>query len=302
MTFNEINSAFHFPALSQGLVKSNGANDYQNIFQAWHNQFVASSKAVKIGHELNPELQIGCMIIYATTYGIDSNPVNQVATMIENQEFNYYCTDVQVRGEYPAYAERMYQKYAVKDLVIEEGDLELLKEYPVDYIGFSYYMSTAVDVTGTTNDTANGNLLGGVKNPFLEASEWGWQIDPEGLRIALNELYNRYQKPLFIVENGLGAIDKVDENFYVADDYRIDYLRRHIEAMAEAVADGVDLMGYTPWGCIDLVSASTGEMSKRYGFIYVDLDDEGNGTKNRYEKKSFNWYKQVIETNGQNLD
>ena len=289
MTFNEINSAFHFPALSQGLVKSNGANDYQNIFQAWHNQFVASSKAVKIGHELNPELQIGCMIIYATTYGIDSNPVNQVATMIENQEFNYYCTDVQVRGEYPAYAERMYQKYAVKDLVIEEGDLELLKEYPVDYIGFSYYMSTAVDVTGTTNDTANGNLLGGVKNPFLEASEWGWQIDPEGLRIALNELYNR-------------AIDKVDENFYVADDYRIDYLRRHIEAMAEAVADGVDLMGYTPWGCIDLVSASTGEMSKRYGFIYVDLDDEGNGTKNRYEKKSFNWYKQVIETNGQNLD
>ena len=302
MTFNEINSAFHFPALSQGLVKSNGANDYQNIFQAWHNQFVASSKAVKIGHELNPELQIGCMIIYATTYGIDSNPVNQVATMIENQEFNYYCTDVQVRGEYPAYAERMYQKYAVKDLVIEEGDLELLKEYPVDYIGFSYYMSTAVDVTGTTNDTANGNLLGGVKNPFLEVSEWGWQIDPEGLRIALNELYNRYQKPLFIVENGLGAIDKVDENFYVADDYRIDYLRRHIEAMAEAVADGVDLMGYTPWGCIDLVSASTGEMSKRYGFIYVDLDDEGNGTKNRYEKKSFNWYKQVIETNGQNLD
>ena len=302
MTFNEINSAFHFPALSQGLVKSNGANDYQNIFQAWHNQFVASSKAVKIGHELNPELQIGCMIIYATTYGIDSNPVNQVATMIENQEFNYYCTDVQVRGEYPAYAERMCQKYAVKDLVIEEGDLELLKEYPVDYIGFSYYMSTAVDVTGTTNDTANGNLLGGVKNPFLEASEWGWQIDPEGLRIALNELYNRYQKPLFIVENGLGAIDKVDENFYVADDYRIDYLRRHIEAMAEAVADGVDLMGYTPWGCIDLVSASTGEMSKRYGFIYVDLDDEGNSTKNRYEKKSFNWYKQVIETNGQNLD
>lgn len=302
MTFNEINSAFHFPALSQGLVKSNGANDYQNIFQAWHNQFVASSKAVKIGHELNPELKIGCMIIYATTYGIDSNPVNQVATMIENQEFNYYCTDVQVRGEYPAYAERIYQKYDVKDLVIEEGDLELLKEYPVDYIGFSYYMSTAVDVTGTTNDTANGNLLGGVKNPFLEASEWGWQIDPEGLRIALNELYNRYQKPLFIVENGLGAIDKVDENFYVADDYRIDYLRRHIEAMAEAVADGVDLMGYTPWGCIDLVSASTGEMSKRYGFIYVDLDDEGNGTKNRYEKKSFNWYKQVIETNGQNLD
>ncbi|WP_279276371.1 family 1 glycosylhydrolase [Enterococcus faecium] len=228
MTFNEINSAFHFPALSQGLVKSNGAGEYQNIFQAWHNQFVASSKAVKIGHELRSDIQIGCMIIYATTYSIDANPVNQAAT-------------------------------------------------------------------------SEGNLLGGVKNPFLEASEWGWQIDPEGLRIALNELYNRYQKPLFIVENGLGAIDHMEEDGTIIDDYRIDYLRRHIEAMANAVADGVDLMGYTPWGCIDLVSASTGEMSKRYGFIYVDLDDEGNGTLNRSKKKSFDWYKEVIASNGVNL-
>src|SRR5699024_3128755 len=158
-----------------------------------------------------------------------------------------------------------------------------------------------VHETATEEDKVNGNILGGVRNPFLKASEWGWQIDPTGLRIALNELYDRYQKPLFIVENGLGAIDQVDENFYVEDDYRIDYLREHIEAMADAVADGVDLMGYTPWGCIDLVSASTGEMSKRYGFIYVDLDDEGKGTGNRYEKKSFNWYKKVIETNGEDL-
>ena len=149
--------------------------------------------------------------------------------------------------------------------------------------------------------TSEGILLGGVKNPFLEASEWGWQIDPEGLRIALNELYNRYQKPLFIVENGLGAIDHMEEDGTIIDDYRIDYLRRHIEAMANAVADGVDLMGYTPWGCIDLVSASTGEMSKRYGFIYVDLDDEGNGTLNRSKKKSFDWYKEVIASNGVNL-
>jgi 6-phospho-beta-glucosidase len=301
MTFNEINSAFHFPALSQGLVKSNGAGDCQNIFQAWHHQFVASSQAVKIAHELDPNLQIGCMIIYATTYSIDANPVNQVATMIENQEFNFYCTDVQARGEYPAYTQRMFKKYGVTELKMEPGDLELLKEYPVDYIGFSYYMSSAVNETAEEEDTVVGNLLGGVRNPFLKASEWGWQIDPDGLRIALNELYNRYQKPLFIVENGLGAIDQVDENFYVEDDYRIDYLRRHIEAMSDAVKDGVDLMGYTPWGCIDLVSASTGEMSKRYGFIYVDLDDEGNGTKNRYEKKSFDWYKKVIATNGTDL-
>lgn len=171
----------------------------------------------------------------------------------------------------------------------------------MDYIGFSYYMSSAIDEINPDADTSNGNLLGGVKNPFLEASEWGWQIDPEGLRVALNELYNRYEKPLFIVENGLGAIDKVEEDGSINDDYRIDYLRRHIEAMADAVADGVDLMGYTPWGCIDLVSASTGEMSKRYGFIYVDLDDEGNGTLARTKKKSFDWYKAVIKTNGEEL-
>lgn len=301
MTFNEINSAFHFPALSQGMVKVTGANDYQNVFQAWHNQFVASAKAIKIGRKINPNMQMGCMIIYATTYSIDSNPINQMATLEQNQEFNFYCTDVQARGEYPAYQQRMFKKYGVTELEIGTEDLKLMKEYTIDYIGFSYYMSSAIDETSQEVDTVAGNLLGGVRNPFLKASEWGWQIDPEGLRIALNELYDRYQKPLFIVENGLGAIDKVDENFYVADDYRIDYLRQHIEAMSDAIHDGVDLIGYTPWGCIDLVSASTGEMSKRYGFIYVDLDDEGNGTLNRYEKKSFHWYKQVIDSNGTNL-
>lgn len=301
MTFNEINSAFHFPALSQGIVNSTGASDYQNVFQAWHNQFVASSKAVKIGHELNPDLQIGCMIIYATTYSMDSNPINQMATIEQNQEMNFFCADVQVCGEYPAYTKRIFDKYNVSELDIAEGELELLKDYPVDYIGFSYYMSSVVDITDEEAAKSSGNLLAGLKNPFLKASEWGWQIDPVGLRIALNELYNRYEKPVFIVENGLGAIDKVDENFYVADDYRIDYLREHIEAMAAAIVDGVDITGYTPWGCIDLVSASTGEMSKRYGFIYVDLDDEGNGTGNRYEKKSFDWYRQVIATNGTNL-
>ncbi|EOT39796.1 MULTISPECIES: glycoside hydrolase family 1 protein [Enterococcus] len=301
MTFNEINSPFELPALSMGMVKSNGGGNWQNIFQAWHHQFVASAKAVKIGHALKADLQIGCMIIYGTSYSYDANPVNQVATMIQNQEFNYFCADVQVRGQYPAYTTRMLEKYQVKPLAVKDDDLALIAENTVDYIGFSYYMSTAINET-TTAEKVQGNILGGVKNPFLAASDWGWQIDPKGLRIALNELYNRYQKPLFIVENGLGAYDEVDENFYVADDYRIDYLRQHIIAMGEAVADGVDLMGYTPWGCIDLVSASTGEMSKRYGFIYVDKDDEGNGTLNRYEKKSFDWYRNVIATNGQKLD
>ena len=303
MTFNEINSALHAPVLSQGMIKQTGSADFTNIIQAWHNQFVASSKAVKIGHELDPELQIGCMIIYATTYSIDANPVNQIATMKQNQFFNYYCTDVQVRGKYPSFADSFYQEYGVdKDkLEMTEEDFALLAEHTVDYIGFSYYMSAAVDVTTEEVDEVQGNLLGGVRNPFLEASDWGWQIDPEGLRLALNDLYHRYQKPLFIVENGLGAIDERKEDGTIEDDYRIDYLRRHIEAMGEAIEDGVELMGYTPWGCIDLVSASTGEMSKRYGFIYVDLDDQGNGTLDRSKKKSFDWYKEVIATNGKKL-
>lgn len=303
MTFNEINSALHFPALSQGMVLSNGAGDFKNIAQAWHNQFVASSLAVKIGHELDPDLKIGCMIIYATTYSLDANPVNQAATMEQNQIFNYYCADVQVRGEYPGFTNRFLNSRGVKfeDLDITQEDLDLLKAYPVDYVGFSYYMSSAVTVTGDESDTVDGNLLGGVRNPFLKASEWGWQIDPVGLRIALNELYNRYQKPVFVVENGLGAVDEINADGQIIDDYRIDYLRAHIEQMAKAIEDGVDLMGYTPWSCIDLVSASTGEMSKRYGFIYVDLDDKIEGSGKRMKKKSFDWYKQVIATNGADL-
>lgn len=305
MTFNEINSANEFPALSQGLVPSNGANDFTHIAQAWHNQFVASSKAVKIGHELDPDLKIGCMIIYATSYAMDANPINQVANLLQNQGFNYYCADVQVRGKYPAFRDRFLKEHGTSweklDTTVE--DLELLSKYPVDYVGFSYYMSSCVDEVNDAGGAARGNLVGGVKNPFLESSDWGWQIDPDGLRIALNELYYRYQKPVFVVENGLGAKDVVEADGAIHDGYRIAYLRKHIEAMKLAVnEDGVDLMGYTPWGCIDLVSASTGEMSKRYGFIYVDLDDAGNGTLDRSRKDSFEWYKKVISTNGEVLE
>ncbi|MGL5548598.1 MAG: glycoside hydrolase family 1 protein [Culicoidibacterales bacterium] len=298
MTFNEINGALHFPALSMGMVPSTGSSDYTNVFQAWHHQFVASAKATKIAHELDESLKIGCMIIYATTYSYDANPVNQLAAQEANQEFNYFCVDVHARGAYPEFTERMLKKYGVKTIVMEPGDLEVMKEHTVDYIGFSYYMSTVVDVTGAAAGTSKGNLLGGVTNPFLEASQWGWQIDPIGLRIALNDLSNRYKLPLFIVENGLGAIDVVETDGTIQDDYRIDYLRQHIEQMGLGIQDGADLIGYTPWGCIDLVSASTGEMSKRYGFIYVDRDDQGNGTNKRSKKKSFDWYQQVIATNG----
>ncbi|MDR0921823.1 MAG: glycoside hydrolase family 1 protein [Lactobacillales bacterium] len=298
MTFNEINSAFELPALSMGMVPATGAKDYTNIFQALHHQFVASALAVKIGHELNPELQIGCMQIFGTMYSFDANPVNQLANQLHNKGFNYYTSDVQVRGEYPTFQARLFEQYGVKEIEILDGDLELLKEHTVDYIGFSYYMSGVTDVTRKDAETVQGNLLGGVKNPFLEASEWGWQIDPIGLRIALNDLWDRYQVPLFIVENGLGAVDEVKDG-KVHDTYRMDYLEKHIKEMHEAVLDGVDLMGYTPWGCIDLVSASTGEMSKRYGFIYVDLDNDGNGTGDRLRKDSFDWYKEVIHTNGE---
>ena len=303
MTFNEINSATFFSGLSQGLVPSNGGDDKTNVFKAWHNQFVASAQAVKFGHDLNKSLQIGCMSIYSTTYSFDANPVNQLATQESIQEFNYFCNDVQVRGAYPAFTNRLHRKHGVNAdaLEISEEDLKIIKEGTVDYIGFSYYMSTVESKTGEGVQASGNMVLGGVKNPFLKESEWGWAVDPDGLCYALNDLYGRYQVPLFIVENGLGAIDKVEEDGTIQDDYRIDYLKKHIQSMNEAVEDGVDLMGYTPWGCIDLVSASTGEMSKRYGFIYVDLDDEGKGTKKRSKKKSFDWYKEVIASNATNL-
>ncbi|PGV52575.1 glycoside hydrolase family 1 protein [Bacillus sp. AFS037270] len=300
MTFNEINGATHFPLFGLGFSASSEEARLQESFQGLHHQFVASALAVKIGHEIIPGSQIGCMLVYAPVYAFDSNPENVMHALKEEQIFNYYCGDVQVRGEYPAFAERYFKENGIK-LDIQDGDLEIIKEGTVDYIGFSYYMSRTEKKEKTNEESSSGNIIGGVKNPFLKASDWGWEIDPEGLRISLNKLYDRYQVPLFIVENGLGAIDKVEADGAINDDYRIDYLRDHIKAMGEAIEDGVNLIGYTPWGCIDLVSASTGEMSKRYGFIYVDRHDDGSGTLERSRKKSFFWYKDVIATNGEQL-
>ncbi|EKT57309.1 glycoside hydrolase family 1 protein [Providencia sneebia] len=300
MTFNEINSAAHFPIMSQGLIIKTGALDAQAKLQSWHNQFVASSMVVKVAHELRSDIQIGCMILYATTYAYDCNPINQFSAFKESQSFNFYCADVQAKGEYPYYAKHIWKQLDIT-LDIQPDDLTIIKENTVDYIGFSYYMSSTVNITDKDVTSARGNLFGGARNPFLQASDWGWEIDPLGLRMALNQLYDRYQLPLFVVENGLGAVDEPDANHYVEDDYRINYLRQHIEAMGDAIDDGVDLMGYTPWGCIDLVSMSTGEMSKRYGLIYVDLDDNLVGSGDRYKKKSFYWYKKVIASNGQDL-
>lgn len=301
MTFNEINGALHFPALSLGMIPRTGSNDKQLVFQALHHQFVASSLVVKLAHEIDPAIKIGMMTIYATGYGYDCHPANQVANMEKNQEINGFCCDVQAGGSYPSYTQRIFKKYRVKPLKMATDDLALIKKYPVDYIGLSYYMSTTIDVIDPERAKVAGNLTGGAKNPYLKTSDWGWQTDSAGLRIGLNELYQRYHKPLFVVENGLGAVDILTENKKIHDSYRIDYLREHIIEMGKALEDGVELMGYTPWGCIDLVSISTGEMSKRYGFIYVDKDDEGQGTLSRYKKDSFYWYQKVIRTNGKNI-
>ncbi|UUV97939.1 6-phospho-beta-glucosidase [Vagococcus luciliae] len=300
LTFNEINMILHAPFMGAGLYFEEGEDKEQIKYQAAHHELLASAIATKIAHEVDPENQVGCMLAAGANYAYTSKPEDVWAARKADRE-NYFFIDVQSRGEYPAYALKEMERKGIK-LPIEEGDLELLKEHTVDFVSFSYYSSRVQSTDPSINEQTSGNIFESLKNPYLEASEWGWQIDPLGLRITLNDLYDRYQKPLFIVENGLGAIDTPDENGYVVDDYRIEYLAEHIKAMKDAVEiDGVDLLGYTTWGCIDLVSAGTGEMKKRYGFIYVDRDNEGNGTLKRSKKKSFNWYKKVIETNGEDL-
>ncbi|MFX0561175.1 glycoside hydrolase family 1 protein [Tepidibacillus infernus] len=301
MTFNEINSGLIMPIMGLGFSIQTEEDRYKPTFQAFHHQFIASAIAVKACHEIIPDSKIGNMILFAPVYSYDSNPENVLFALHEEQLFNYYCADVQVKGEYPAFVKNYFKRHGI-ELEIEEGDLELLKVGTVDYIGFSYYMSRTEKKEKTAEEKAQGNIMSGVRNPFLKASDWGWEIDPIGLRISLNKLYDRYEVPLFVVENGLGAYDRVEEDGSIKDDYRIDYLREHIKAIREAIhEDGIDVMGYTSWGCIDLVSASTGEMSKRYGYIYVDKHDDGSGTLERKKKESFFWYKNVIETNGESL-
>jgi 6-phospho-beta-glucosidase len=298
LSFNEINVITLSPFTGGGILIDRAENELQTIYQALHHQFVASSIATKLLHEIIPGAMMGCMLARMETFPNTCNPEDVRKAQRENQ-MNLFFTDVHARGEYPKYMERFFHENGVV-INKEPGDDELLKNYTVDYISFSYYMSLTVTAS-PEGDRVKGNLIGGVKNPYLETSDWGWQIDPIGLRITLNNFYDRYQKPLFIVENGLGAYDKVEEDGSIHDTYRIDYLRQHIQQMKEAIKDGVDLMGYTSWGPIDLVSMSTSEMSKRYGFIYVDLDDEGNGTLKRSKKDSFDWYKKVIASNGEEL-
>ncbi len=299
LTFNEVDSMIRHPFTTGGLIEDRfpGKNFEEVIFQAMHHQFVASALATKICHQIIPGSKVGCMLTKLTYYPYTCKP-EDVLTMQQSMRSTYCYSDTQVFGEYPAYLLSRFRNKGIH-IVKETGDDEIMKAYPVDFVSFSYYHSSCVAADTTNLEQAAGNTITAVKNPYVPSSDWGWQIDPIGLRISMVDLYDRYRKPLFIVENGLGAKDVVKEDGTIDDQYRIDYLKAHMQAMLDAIEyDGVECMGYTSWGCIDLVSESTKQMSKRYGYIYVDCDDYGKGSYKRIPKKSFYWYKDVIASNG----
>lgn len=301
LTFNEINSVIHFPLMGAGILTPKEELTKQDVYQAAHHELVASALAVKLAHEIMPDAKVGCMVLGVINYPMTPHPDDMIASMERDQDLMFF-TDIHVRGKYPRYTKKLFRELGV-NIQMEPEDEEILKN-TVDFISFSYYMSKCTAKDLSKYEKGRGNLTSGVKNPYLEESEWGWQIDPQGLRYICNYFYNRYEKPLFIVENGLGAVDELVEvngEKTVIDDYRIKYLNDHLVELGKAIEDGVEIMGYTSWGCIDLVSASTAELKKRYGFIYVDRQNDGSGTLERYKKKSFNWYKEVIRTNGGSL-
>ncbi|HDL8283928.1 TPA: 6-phospho-beta-glucosidase [Yersinia enterocolitica] len=298
LTFNEINILLHSPFSGAGLVFEPNENQEQVKYQAAHHELLASALATKIAHEVNPENQVGCMLAGGNFYPRTCKPEDIWAALEKDRE-NLFFIDVQARGAYPAYTKRLFREKGIS-IATQVGDDDTLK-HTVDFVSFSYYASRCASADMNDHNSSAANIVKSLKNPHIQASEWGWGIDPLGLRITMNMMYDRYQKPLFLVENGLGAKDEINPLGEIEDDYRISYLREHIKAMAEAIDDGIPVIGYTSWGCIDLVSASTGEMSKRYGFVYVDRDDLGNGSLARKKKKSFYWYKKVIASNGADL-
>lgn len=298
LTFNEIDSMIRHPYTTGGLVEDRFPNkNFQEVvFQAMHHQFVASALATKICHEKIPGSKVGCMLTKLTYYPYTCKP-EDVLQAQQDMRSTYCYSDTQVFGEYPAYLLSKFKNEGIH-IQMEADDLKIMKQYPVDFVSFSYYSSSCVAKDDQGLKKTAANTMTAIKNPYIPSSDWGWQIDPIGLRVSLVDLYDRYRKPLFIVENGLGAKDEL-VNGTVEDDYRIEYFDAHFREMLNAIEiDGVDLMGYTSWGCIDIVSESTKQMSKRYGFIYVDANDDGEGTYQRYKKKSFDWYKNVIKTNG----
>ncbi len=299
LPFNEINCSRFNPWNGCCLIKDQEAEYNQSIFQCTHHQFIANALAVKAAHRILPGSKVGGMIARFTSYPATCKPDDVMQTILDENYKNYFYTDVMARGKYPSYTKRMFAELGV-EIEKEPGDDELIAENTVDFLAYSYYMSM-ISSNDPNYEITSGNLLSGKKNPYLDSSDWGWQIDPVGLRISLNEMYDRYQLPVMIAENGIGAKDVLEEDNTVHDDYRIDYLRAHVRQMEEAIADGVDLFAYTTWGIIDIVSCGTIEMSKRYGVIYVDRDDAGHGTNQRYKKDSFAWYQKCIATNGADL-
>ncbi len=301
LTFNEINMPLmKFEFIGDKAPKSMVDPLLREAYLDLHNKFVASARAVKRAHEIDPNNMVGCMLLGNCSYPFTCDPEDVLLNQLKTQKTMYYTGDVMCRGEYPAFAQKLWDECGFK-MEISEQDAADLKAGPVDMFTFSYY-SSGVVATKAPADEAQGNFSRGAKNPYLKYSDWGWAMDATGLRYFLNDLYGRYQIPMIVTENGLGAVDKLEEDGSIHDPYRIDYLRAHVEAMKGALEDGIDLIGYTSWGCVDLISAGTGEMKKRYGYIYVDRDDEGNGTLDRYRKDSFFWYKKCIASNGTDLD
>lgn len=299
LPFNEFNAGRFNPYNGVCLIQDE-EEDYDNaIFQCLHHQFIANALTVKKAHEIIPNAMVGGMIARFTTYPATCKPEDVMQMIHDDQYSNYFYTDVMVRGFYPEYMDRYFEKCGIH-VEMEPGDKEILAENTVDFVAFSYYMSL-VSTTDQGWEKTSGNLVTGNKNPYLKSSDWGWQIDPIGLRISLNQMYDRYHIPVFVAENGLGAYDKVDADGKIHDLYRIEYMREHIKQLKEAVMDGVNVLGYTAWGIIDVVSCGPMEMSKRYGVIYVDLDDRGHGTGKRMKKDSFDWYKKCIQSNGEDL-
>ncbi|WP_258804181.1 glycoside hydrolase family 1 protein [Pseudarthrobacter sp. NS4] len=300
LTFNEINSVIHAPFLSGGIPTPREELTEADLYQAIHHELVASARATRLAREIMPGAQVGCMILALPVYPLTPSPDDVVKAM-DTAHASYAFGDIHCRGTYPGYLLRYFRDNGIRLDITDQDREDLLNT--VDFVSFSYYMSIC-ESADPSAAAGEGNIMGGVPNPTLESSEWGWQIDPKGLRVVLNDYWERWQKPLFIVENGIGAKDvlvELDGELTVEDDYRIEYMNDHLVQVREAIADGVQVLGYTSWGCIDVVSASTAQLSKRYGFIYVDRNDDGSGTLERYRKKSFGWYRDVIASNGASL-
>lgn len=300
VTFNEINMSIKAGPKTMGVIDEGQENYEEMLFQALHNQFVAAAKATKLAHEIDKENKIGSMVAYFTTYSYTCKPEDALAMQKDDQMKNLFYLDILNGGKYSYYSKKYFKEHNI-NLDIKDGDLEIIKGNTADFIGMSYYNSMISSNDGDKLELTAGNVHSVYKNPHLDSNEWGWQIDPVGLRYTLNHVYDRYNLPIFILENSSGFFDELTEDNKIHDPYRIEFLRKHIEQLKFSIEDGVEVIGYTMWGPIDMISSGTSEMSKRYGFIYVDQDDYGNGTMNRYKKDSFYWYKNVIDTNGEEL-